>query len=104
MMLSTMPFLRLPEPSISFLQLEGEGHFNWARNDNIDSLLAYMCGKVVKRGFKCERCKTNAGMMEKCVVIEGYMRNACSNCWKNSKQASCMHCKCLFYTQYVTLS
>lgn len=104
MMLSTMPFLRLPEFTNIFHQLEGEGHFNWMRNDNIDSLLAYMCGKVVKKGSRCRRCKDECGMMVQCVVIEGYMKNACSNCWKNSKQASCEHCKYLFYTRYVTLS
>lgn len=37
-------------------------------------------------------------------VIEGHMRNACSNCWKNFKQASYEHCKYFFYTRYVTLS
>jgi hypothetical protein len=26
--------------------------------------------------------------MKECVVIEGYMKGACSNCWKNSKQVT----------------
>jgi hypothetical protein len=92
-MLTTMPFQRLPEPTKTFINLKGEGRFNWSRNDNIDSLLAYMCGTVVPKKNRCERCESGNGIMKECVLVKGYMKGACSNCWKNSKQASCIYCK-----------
>jgi hypothetical protein len=43
--------------------------------------------------------------MKECVVIEGYMKGACSNCWKNSKQATCIYCKysCYMPCRYIKL-
>ena len=101
-MLSTMPFKRLPQPTWTFLEVRGDGKFNWARNDNIDSLLAYMCGDVVPKRQRCERCQSGNGIMQECVLMKGYMKGACSNCWKNSKQASCIYCKCSFFMHFVT--
>ena len=101
-MLSSMPFQRLLEPTRTFIQMKGEGKFNWARNDNIDSILAYMCGEAVPEKDRCDRCKYGNGIMTECVLVQGYMKGACSNCWKNSKQATCVYCKCSFLVYFVT--
>jgi hypothetical protein len=101
-MLSSMPFKRLPQPTWTFIEVRGDGRFNWARNDNIDSLLAYMCGKALPKRKRCERCQSGNGIMQECVLVKGYMKGACSNCWKNSKQASCIYCEYFFFTHFVT--
>lgn len=100
-MLTSMPRLRYPELSAQWKR-QADWDFNWERNDNIDSFLAYMCGTMLKKEQWCDDCKNGKGMMIGCVVIEGCMQEACTNHWRNSKQSKCQFCKFHIYVHGVT--
>jgi len=100
-MLLNMPRVRHPELTTSWQQ-QNEWDFNWERNDNVDSFLAYTRGLMLPKEDWCTACQEGRGMMVGCVVIKGYMNGACSNHWRNSKQKQCGFCKFLSYLPLAT--
>ena len=84
-MLCDMPRRRLPQPTQAFINNLKLNKFNWQRNDNVDSLLAFTRGTMLDIKEWCTKCVEGTGMMIGCVVVPGHMNNVCSNHWKSSK-------------------
>jgi hypothetical protein len=58
---------------------QSEWDFNWERNDNIDSFLAYMCGTMLKKTEWYDAYKQGKSIMIECVVIKKHIQKAYTN-------------------------
>lgn len=83
----------------STFQRDPENPLNMMRRSNAEAFLAQLTG--VRAATPCHSCVTNSGPWTECVVYDGQMCGACSNCWFNASGSRCtFHSKFCFMIQY----
>ncbi|RCI15888.1 hypothetical protein L249_3008 [Ophiocordyceps polyrhachis-furcata BCC 54312] len=79
--LANLPVVRLP------VQRRATQGLNMNRRCNVEAALAYISGQQPTKSCSC--CAKTFGPWNDCVVYEGQMLGACSNCWFNASGSRC---------------
>jgi hypothetical protein len=68
---------------------QGRDQLNLFPPQNCEAALAHSRGQVRNGVLACLDCKRGRGPFSKCVILKGYLKRPCSNCYYSAEGARC---------------